>query len=524
MQVNRLLHRRVLLSLLMLSASLTLGAAPRYFILGDEVQLACTQPIPDSLACDYRLVRPAPVLGISAAIGELHLADVDSTLRPLAAGSSAILFLIDTSDPARQPDMSLIAAHLRALLANGEPRHSFGLASFDSDLRLLLPIGSSPEEILSAAARMRATGRTTELYRSTLHAVRILAEYEADRRALFLFSDGLAEDHAYFHEDVIRAARASGVVIYGLGYARSVSLSVALQALRRLAEDSGGYYLQASDHPSLPAAFVEDPFEILENGGGFTVDLSSAVAAGLSDAQRVRIEIELEGGTATATAPVQLPPAPAPEPIVIEKPIIVEKTIVTRVPVISDELQATASTPFSGPGPTKDPMLWYVVAGIGVLVSIVLILVLMLLRRSRKDQDETKTESPEPEQTFGFLEAQDGSDTAHPITSVAFRIGRHATNDLSVDDPSVSRQHAEIHRRRDGSFTITDLNSMNGVFVNNKQLKQSELSEGDSVDLGDVSFKFVIQRPTELSGEETVMVRTLAPPAGSISDDTREIA
>jgi pSer/pThr/pTyr-binding forkhead associated (FHA) protein len=46
-------------------------------------------------------------------------------------------------------------------------------------------------------------------------------------------------------------------------------------------------------------------------------------------------------------------------------------------------------------------------------------------------------------------------------------------NDLVVDDTSVSRHHAEIRRRRDGSFEVLDLNSMNGVFVNGKKIRES---------------------------------------------------
>jgi len=230
-------------------------AAPRYFVLGENVQLACTQTVPETLACEYRLTHPAEVLEINARAGDIALATPDTTLSSDYSGESAILFLVDTSDPARQATMALVTRHIQALLSAGDVHHAFGLATFDSDLTLRAPIGSAVEDIAAAARGLKAVGRTTELYRNTLRAVQMLAEYPAQRRALFLFSDGLFEDQAYFHQDVIQAANAAGVVIYGLGYARSVSRSVALQTLRRLAEETGGYYITASDNLGVPREF-----------------------------------------------------------------------------------------------------------------------------------------------------------------------------------------------------------------------------------------------------------------------------
>jgi pSer/pThr/pTyr-binding forkhead associated (FHA) protein len=70
------------------------------------------------------------------------------------------------------------------------------------------------------------------------------------------------------------------------------------------------------------------------------------------------------------------------------------------------------------------------------------------------------------------------------------RIGRQRDNDLVLEDPSVSRHHAEIHRGGDGSLTLVDLDSLNGVFVNERQIKSAALSDGDSVEVGDVRLLF----------------------------------
>ncbi len=63
------------------------------------------------------------------------------------------------------------------------------------------------------------------------------------------------------------------------------------------------------------------------------------------------------------------------------------------------------------------------------------------------------------------------------------------TIDLSQDD-SVSRRHAEIRRTRDG-YTITDLKSTNGTWVNGRRIPSGEtvaLADGDRVAVGRLSL------------------------------------
>ena len=70
--------------------------------------------------------------------------------------------------------------------------------------------------------------------------MRLLARTAAARKGLVIMSDGLAEDYAYHHDDVISLARAERVIIHSVGYPRSVAKSVALQTVRRLSDETGG--------------------------------------------------------------------------------------------------------------------------------------------------------------------------------------------------------------------------------------------------------------------------------------------
>ena len=155
----------------------------------------------------------------------------------------------------------------------------------------------------AALANIRAQGRTTELYRNTLAAVNLVGEFDASRRSVVIFSDGQAEDRAYFHTDVVNAARQYGVSIDGLGYPRSVALSVALQTLRRMAEETGGQFVEGSPQFGLPRPYLDAPFNAFDNGGVLAIDLTPAVD-GAADDGMVELTWQLATGSAHARVDV----------------------------------------------------------------------------------------------------------------------------------------------------------------------------------------------------------------------------
>lgn len=75
-------------------------------------------------------------------------------------------------------------------------------------------------------------------------------------------------------------------------------------------------------------------------------------------------------------------------------------------------------------------------------------------------------------------------------------LGRVPECELFISDPKISRNHARIEvRENEGEgampeVTIVDLNSTNGVLVNDVQISQAILSEGDKILVGDTVFKF----------------------------------
>ncbi len=72
------------------------------------------------------------------------------------------------------------------------------------------------------------------------------------------------------------------------------------------------------------------------------------------------------------------------------------------------------------------------------------------------------------------------------------RIGRETDNDVCLEDMTVHRYHAAIHRTEDAEFVVTDLSSSggNGVVVNGRAVAEARLSSGDLIELGNARIKF----------------------------------
>jgi FHA domain/zinc-ribbon domain len=69
-------------------------------------------------------------------------------------------------------------------------------------------------------------------------------------------------------------------------------------------------------------------------------------------------------------------------------------------------------------------------------------------------------------------------------------IGRSPDCDIFLDDVTVSRKHAEL-LLEDGRFTIKDLGSLNGTYVNRRRIDASPLSDGDELQIGKYRLTFL---------------------------------
>ena len=83
-------------------------------------------------------------------------------------------------------------------------------------------------------------------------------------------------------------------------------------------------------------------------------------------------------------------------------------------------------------------------------------------------------------------------------------VGRDPGSDIHLKDASVSRRHAEIQKKSDGEWVITDRDSGNGIFVDGVRTSESVLQPGQGLQIGNVRFRVEIDRGDEGS---TVILR-----------------
>ena len=73
-----------------------------------------------------------------------------------------------------------------------------------------------------------------------------------------------------------------------------------------------------------------------------------------------------------------------------------------------------------------------------------------------------------------------------------FVIGRSRDCDLMLDDPNVSRRHAEL-RKEHGAWLVADLASTNGVKVNGRRVAEQSLNPGDEITIGLERLQFEVE-------------------------------
>ncbi len=109
--------------------------------------------------------------------------------------------------------------------------------------------------------------------------------------------------------------------------------------------------------------------------------------------------------------------------------------------------------------------------------------------KDMKSDEAGEASEPEgeiiPENAFLIVEGVKVFQLTEPVVN----IGRRLDNTLVVDDPRVSRNHAQL-RAIKGRYVLFDLNSTGGTFINGQRANQTVLYPGDVISLAGVSLIF----------------------------------
>ena len=103
---------------------------------------------------------------------------------------------------------------------------------------------------------------------------------------------------------------------------------------------------------------------------------------------------------------------------------------------------------------------------------------------------EARKLAPPPAVTGRALLVGEGKRTV--LSGSRALIGRSRDCDVTLEDPNVSRRHAEL-RNEDGRWIVTDLGSTNGIKVNGQRVHDAALAPGDEISLGLARLRFEIE-------------------------------
>ena len=79
---------------------------------------------------------------------------------------------------------------------------------------------------------------------------------------------------------------------------------------------------------------------------------------------------------------------------------------------------------------------------------------------------------------------------SYELDDPVLTIGRLPENTICISNMGISRRHVKIERDTNNAFIISDLNSLNGTFVNNAKIKKSVLANGDKITIGKYTILF----------------------------------
>lgn len=157
------------------------------------------------------------------------------------------------------------------------------------------------------------------------------------------------------------------------------------------------------------------------------------------------------------------------------------------------------------------------------------------------NNNETETNDAIPDNAFVIIEGV----KVHPLKESVINIGRRLENHVVIDDPRISRNHAQL-RAIKGRFVLFDLNSTGGTFVNGQRTSQTVLYPGDVISLAGVALIFgqdnppprpdlldtsplgdrktTDDRPTATAENNTVDIRTGSLNSGSLNPGALDTA
>lgn len=415
---------------------------------------------------------------------------------------SGTLVLIDTTPGqggARRGTFTQERALIKTFIENLPRGEQVAIYGFSDTISQLNDFTTNTAVLAQTIDDLQLSGDNTRIRSSVLDAIDVLRERNNFlMKKILLITDGDEEGFAGAVE-IASAAVEAGIPISALGVEwRAIGVSRTAQAedyLESITDATQGetvmVRVRRTDEAREEVTDFAEQLRAARRGSGLILPQGEAQAATIF----VTLKEPLPGGTGERSQEVrvQFTPENPPEPETDPEP---------------------APDPNEGKIFGFDPMMVYTAAAIlGILL---LGLLFFLLTRGKKEEEEafepieiddggaaevtavgadpdasTKMVAPK-QRPIAYLMEGDGS-TRHAVSGARTAIGRGNSNSVVIAHDSISRVHAELHRNRDGGFSVTDMDSLNGTFINGSRITGTQqVRAGEKIKFGEVETKLVL--------------------------------
>jgi pSer/pThr/pTyr-binding forkhead associated (FHA) protein len=119
---------------------------------------------------------------------------------------------------------------------------------------------------------------------------------------------------------------------------------------------------------------------------------------------------------------------------------------------------------------------------------------------------------------FVLIDSNSEKDRMAWVLPLPVTVGRIPGVEIQIDDPSISRRHCQFILDVDGALTIRDLDSMNGIYVDDQRVKRAILRPGIVVQIGSRSLRIewtsepISTHPVVLENETRATQPMIIPP------------
>lgn len=468
--LNRFLNR---FWALVLAAFICIGGSQAGY--AESVHATCSptaESDDEKIVCQLRSLNGKALSDLAVEATDADSVSFESTPYSWVNNTSVFYYVVQTSGVTSTELWRMTEFLDRAAYPVG--KQMIGLATAGASFKEEASIGSSRlklDNIGRSLRRIEPSKDDSVILKSVEDAIEKAGDEKADRRAVIIMTGTEPSESGLREQALADLALDKGVAVYFVSFGdKSNSPS---KTLEDLAEKTNGAAVNVSElSVSDLKDFASELSNRLENGYVVSID-----ATGLPQDGEVTINAELDdkGNVSTeAISYTRLTEDPwhlTYQKLLSENLIIVLATLGLGAGLLLIARSRFSRQPAAATVSNRNDMV-----------------------APASSDEETRILGPgfsgSSPKAFGFLELVGSEAEPVPLYTGNLRVGRDSTSDIRLTNNSVHRQHAMIQMTNDGVFSIHDLGTKNGIFVNGTRCGQKTLADGDVIELGEVKLRF----------------------------------